>query len=227
MSQELDRVKDLDLQLFADDTGNDIDNTPKQDTQPKDDGGSKTFDEAYVKSLRDEAAKYRVKAKELEDKVSTLPNEITAKVLKALGLEPDPQKNFDQQLAEAQEKAAKAEVLAKQRLISAEVKLVAAEMGLIDADAALALMDKTNVTLDETGNVKGVKEALEALLQAKPWLKKVAGGTPVGSGTNPPGAGGAEVNPWKKDTFNLTQQAKILRENPALAARLKAEAGVK
>lgn len=227
MSQVLDRVKDLDLQLFADDTGNDIDNTPKQDTQPKDDGGSKTFDETYVKSLRDEAAKYRIKAKELEDRVSTLPNEITAKVLKALGLEPDPDKNFEKQLAEAQEKAAKAEALANQRLISAEVKLVAAEMGLIDADAALALMDKTNVALDETGNVKGVKEALEVLAAAKPWLKKNDTKQSVGSGTNPPGAGGSEINPWRKETFNLTQQAKVLRENPALAARLRQEAGVK
>lgn len=227
MSQVLDRVKDLDLQLFADDTGNDIDNTPKQDTQPKDDGGSKTFDETYVKSLRDEAAKYRVKAKELEDKVSTLPNEITAKVLKALGLEPDPQKNFDQQLADANKKAQEAEQRANVRLINAEVKLLAAEMGLIDADAALALMDKANVAVDEHGAVKGVKEALEALVAAKPWLKTADTKQPVGGGTNPPGAGGADVNPWKKDTFNLTQQAKILKENPALAARFRAEARVK
>ena len=113
-----------------------------------------------------------------------------------------------------------------QRLINAEVKLLAAEMGLIDADAALALMDKANVEVDESGNVIGVKEALEALVETKPWLKK-AEAKPVGSGTNPPGAGVAEPNPWKQETFNLTQQAKILRENPALAARLKAEAGVK
>lgn len=33
------------------------------------------------------------------------------------------------------------------------------------------------------------------------------------------------VNPWRKETLNLTQQGKILTDNPALAARLKAEAG--
>lgn len=216
MSQEL---RDIDLQLFAENAGNETEKPENEDLQ-------KTYDEAYVKSLREEAAKYRVKAKELEDKVSTLPNEITAKVLKALGLEPDPEKNFDQQLQEANRKAQEAEQKANQRLINAEVKLLAAEMGLIDADAALALMDKANVEVDESGNVIGVKEALEALVETKPWLKK-AEAKPVGSGTNPPGAGGAEPNPWKKETFNLTQQAKILRENPALAARLKAEAGVK
>ena len=231
MSQELNTLSGIDLQLFAE--GDKADPTKDQLSQDKDgpQGGSqggdaKTFDEAYVKSLREEAAKYRTKAKELESKLETLPTEITSKVLKALGLEPDPQKNFEQQLAEANRKAQEAEQKAKARLIAAEVKLLAAEMGLIDADAALALMDKSSVEVDDAGNVKGVKEALEALAKAKPWLKKQASG-PVGSGTNPPGAGGTEVNPWKKESFNLTMQAKILRENPALAARLKAEAGVK
>ncbi|HHW26244.1 MAG TPA: hypothetical protein GXX23_02760 [Firmicutes bacterium] len=232
MSQALRDVVDrfIDLQLFAE--GDKADPTKDQLSQDKDgpQGGSqggdtKTFDEAYVKSLREEAAKYRTKAKELESKLETLPTEITSKVLKALGLEPDPQKNFEQQLAEANRKAQEAEQKAKARLIAAEVKLLAAEMGLIDADAALALMDKSNVEVDDAGNVKGVKEALEALVKAKSWLKKQSG--PVGGGTNPPGAGGAEVNPWKKETFNLTKQAQILKENPALAARFKAEAGVR
>jgi hypothetical protein len=229
MSQVLkDSVQRLiDLQLFADGGGADpTEDQPSEDKDGSQGGGAKTFDEAYVKSLREEAAKYRTKAKELESKVETLPNEITSKVLKALGLEPDPQKNFEQQLAEANRKAQEAEQKAKTRLVAAEVKLLAAEMGLIDADAALALMDKSNVEVDDAGNVKGIKEALGTLVQAKPWLKKQAGGQ-VGSGTNPPGAGGTEVNPWKQETFNLTMQARILKENPALAARLKAEAGVK
>lgn len=226
MSQVLrDLLRDIDLQMFAD---GDPDSPDADDTDPKDSGSQKTFDEAYVRSLRDEAAKYRVKAKELEDKVSTLPNEITAKVLKALGLEPDPDKNFENQLAEAQKKAQEVERRANERLLSAEVRLQAAELGLVDADAAMLLMDKAAVAVDEAGNVTGVKEALEALVAAKPWLKKAAAASgQVGSGTNPPGAGGGEPNPWKKETFNLTQQAKILRENPALAARLKQEAGVK
>lgn len=39
--------------------------------------------------------------------------------------------------------------------------------------------------------------------------------------------GGGAVNPWKPETVNYFQQAKILRENPTLAAQLKAAAGVK
>jgi hypothetical protein len=43
------------------------------------------------------------------------------------------------------------------------------------------------------------------------------------------GEGQAQVkgvmNPWRRETFNLTQQGKILTENPTLAAQMKAEAG--
>jgi hypothetical protein len=36
----------------------------------------------------------------------------------------------------------------------------------------------------------------------------------------------AHVNPWKTATFNLTDQGRILRADPALAERLKREAFV-
>ena len=93
-----------------------------------------------------------------------------------------------------------------------------------NAKAVKALLDMEKVKLDGD-QLLGIDEQLKALQQSDQYLFGDSG--KVGGGTNPPGAGGAEVNPWKKDTFNLTQQAKILRENPALAARLKAEAGVK
>ncbi|NLL02631.1 MAG: hypothetical protein GX265_06420, partial [Mollicutes bacterium] len=105
----------MDLQLFADPEPQG-DPTPEPEPQEP-----KTFDETYVKELRTEAAKYRTKAKELEQQLQTLPGEITGKVLAALGLEPDPQKNFDQQLAEANKKAQEAEKRANERLVRAEV----------------------------------------------------------------------------------------------------------
>jgi len=33
-----------------------------------------------------------------------------------------------------------------------------------------------------------------------------------------------EKNPWAKETLNLTEQARILKEDPQLAAKLKSEA---
>jgi len=44
------------------------------------------------------------------------------------------------------------------------------------------------------------------------------------SGHKPPmgGSGNTNINPWAKDTFNLTQQGKMLQDNPTLAATLMA-----
>lgn len=76
--------------------------------------------------------------------------------------------------------------------------------------------------------VTGLDSLVETMVKEKSWLLGASGASgQVGSGTNPPGAGGGDVNPWKPETFNLTNQAKILQENPSLAARLKQEAGVK
>ncbi len=90
--------------------------------------------------------------------------------------------------------------------------------------AVKALLDMDKVKLDGD-QLLGIDEQLKALQQSDPYLFGDAG--KVGGGTNPPGAGNSEVNPWKPETFNLTLQGQILREDPAKATRMKAEAGVK
>lgn len=233
MSQVLNMLRDIDLQLFADgggggDGGGQGGNPPQNPPQnppnnppPSNPPAGRTFTEDYVTSLRTESAGYRTQLRAME------------KALKEyLGLKPDDDIKDVGQALTAQKTTHQAAVEqatknAKALLVKAEVKVLAKDLDIVDADAAMALADLTKVQVTDDGKVEGVKEALEALLTAKPWLKKATGSGQVGSGTNPPGAGGTEVNPWKKDTFNLTQQAKILKENPALAARFKAEAGAK
>ena len=93
-----------------------------------------------------------------------------------------------------------------------------------NAKAVKALLDMEKVKLDGE-QLLGLEEQLKAIQQSDPYLFGESG--KVGSGTNPPGAGNSEVNPWKPETFNLTLQGQILREDPAKATRMKAEAGVK
>ncbi len=93
-----------------------------------------------------------------------------------------------------------------------------------NAKAVKALLDMEKVKLDGE-QLLGLDDQLKALQQSDPYLFGDSG--KVGSGTNPPGAGNPEVNPWKPETFNLTLQGKILREDPAKATRMKAEAGIK
>ena len=50
---------------------------------------------------------------------------------------------------------------------------------------------------------------------------KVKGRTPSG---NPQQQAG-EVNPWKKETFNLTKQGEIIMSNPSVAEQMKRAAG--
>jgi len=51
----------------------------------------------------------------------------------------------------------------------------------------------------------------------------------LNSGTGDPdtgGKGGTGVNPWKSDSKNITEQARITKDNPTLATQLKKAAGV-
>ena len=90
--------------------------------------------------------------------------------------------------------------------------------------AVKALLDLEKVKLDGE-QLLGLDDQLKELQKSDAYLFGDSG--KVGSGTNPPGAGTGEANPWKKDSWNLTQQGKILLEDPAKATRMKAEAGVK
>ena len=92
--------------------------------------------------------------------------------------------------------------------------------------AVKALLDLEKVKLDGE-QLLGLDEQLKELQKSDSYLFGDSTPGKVGSGTNPPGAGNAEVNPWKKDNWNLTMQGKILKEDPAKATRMKAEAGVK
>ena len=93
-----------------------------------------------------------------------------------------------------------------------------------NAKAVKALLDLEKVKLDGE-QLLGLDDQLKELQKSDAYLFGESG--KVGSGTNPPGAGNPEANPWKKETWNLTQQGKILLEDPAKATRMKAEAGIK
>ena len=100
------------------------------------------------------------------------------------------------------------------------------------AKSAWKLEDGEPVLRDKDGNiVTGKKGALnfdewaaEHLRETHPFL------FPQPKGSGAPGNTGAQgqskVNPWAKDQRNLTEQARLRREDPELAQRLQQEAGV-
>lgn len=89
-------------------------------------------------------------------------------------------------------------------------------------DLLLTKFDQSKISIAEDGTVLGIDEQLTALKEQyrdlfKPDLK---GREPNNTGGTPPGV----KNPWSKEHFNLTEQGRILRENPELAVQLQASA---
>ncbi|MBG9548341.1 phage scaffolding protein [Cytobacillus firmus] len=135
----------------------------------------------------------------------------------------DLQKQYDT------EKAAYAQKLKDMQLTSALKLTLAADVH--DTDLVATLLDKSKIELDENGNIKaGLKEQLEALRESKAFLfvpkqegsdQKFKGFSPADG--KPAGAGGTK-NPFSKEHFNLTEQARLFKENPELYKQLKAQA---
>ena len=93
-----------------------------------------------------------------------------------------------------------------------------------DVDIVSNLFDKSKLILGEDGKVTGLDDQLKALQETKSFLFKTVGGKPK---YDPNGGGnGPTVNPFAKETFNLTEQGKLLRDNPEQAKALAAAAGV-
>ena len=98
------------------------------------------------------------------------------------------------------------------------------EAGVVDADYIIYKqggIDK--FTFDKEGNPVGIDDVVKPLKESSPHLFKTEPGAdykPAGGGTPP------SKNPFAKDSFNLTEQGKLLRENPAQAKVLASAAGV-
>ena len=113
--------------------------------------------------------------------------------------------------------------------IAALRKETAIELALKDAKArnikaVKALLDLDKVSLDGD-NILGLEEQLKGLKESDPYLfgeDKLSGREP-----KPPTDPVPDIykkNPFSKEFFNLTEQGRIYRENPELAAKLKAAA---
>ena len=91
--------------------------------------------------------------------------------------------------------------------------------------AVKALLDLETAELDGE-NVKGLEDQLKKLFETEDtkFLFDQTSGKPNFKGTKP-GEGkddgkGVTKNPWSKEHFNLTEQGKILTEDPELAQQL-------
>lgn len=136
--------------------------------------------------------------------------------------------NLKKQIKDLQDanKAAKTEYDEKMK----DMRLSTAIQIAIAADAqdvgiVSGLFDKSKLILSDDGKVTGLDEQLTALKKDKPFLFK--DDKTKSKGYEPNGGGQPQSkNPFAKETFNLTEQGRLLRENPEQARALAAAAGV-
>lgn len=107
-----------------------------------------------------------------------------------------------------------------------ELKDKLKELGVTDADYLIYKhggIDKFNY--DNGGNLIGLEDAVKPYKESIPHIFKT---DKIDTHYNPAGGkgGGNGSNPFAKETFNLTEQGKLLRDNPAQAKELASAAGI-
>ena len=178
--------------------------------------------EALMKQVNAEFPKHAVPKKDFNDKTAELKaaNDTIAE-LKAAGADNgDLQKKISDYETEIKTLKTAAENTRKEYALKEGLKAA----GALDADYVIYKqggLDK--FTFDRDGRPVGVEEVLKPLKESSPHLFKKAGGYDPAARGSPSGA----TNPWKKETFNLTEQGRILKQDPAQARELAAAAGVK
>ena len=116
---------------------------------------------------------------------------------------------LEQKLANMEKEKTKAELMAKYTKTLNEKNLPSELVNFI-------ITDNEEVINENIGKFENMfKSTVDSLVQ-----EKLKGGQYV----PPKGETPTTKNPFSKEHFNLTEQAKILKENPALAATLKASA---
>lgn len=170
----------------------------------------------HIKKLNDENASKRIDLK--------ASKEFKEALAEALGFKPDEVKETDVLNAKITEivnankdLTAKFEAAQKEAATlrkKAEVSELLKKAGLKDKAMNLVQLDAENLD-----------EAVNKIAEEYPELKvnfNLGGGSNPGNFNNP-----SMPNPYKKETLNLTKQMQLEQNNPTLAEKFKAEAGLK
>jgi len=168
--------------------------------------------------------------KQLAEQLAERDNQLS-QLKKAAGDNEELRKQIETLQAENKAKEQEFQTRLRDMAITTAIKLAVAGEAH-DPDLVVSLIDKSKVEVDEQGNIKsGLEDQLKTLRESKAFLfvQKQADTQGKFKGMNPadgrePSKGGIK-NPWSKEYFNLTEQGRILRENPELAEQLKAQAG--
>lgn len=180
--------------------------------------------EATMKSINAEFPKHAVPKQDYNDKVKELitANDTIKDLKKNNADNEELQQKVKNYETEIDGYKTAAENAKKEYVLKDKLK----EAGATDVDYIIYKqggLDK--FTFDKDGKVIGLDDVLKPMREASPHLFKNAGGT---GGYNPAGGGKPPVNnPFAKETYNLTEQGRLFKQNPEQARQMAAAAGVK
>lgn len=89
-----------------------------------------------------------------------------------------------------------------------------------NSKALKALLDIEGIKYQD-GKLNGLEEQLNALKESDSYLFETSVPANTGGVGNFARGTNQITNPWAKETFNLTEQARLLKENPTLAAQFR------
>lgn len=135
---------------------------------------------------------------------------------------------LQERLAKLEQAKAEAEAEASKLRRSQRIEDILKASGIkfidnVDPEFLRGAFARTFDEVDDLTDDTRVKELVGSFRAANKGLVLDTTGSGTGRQTQP-GSGSGAKNPWSKDSFNLTQQVALERENPAEAARMKAAA---
>lgn len=208
-------------EIGADVQGTETDTTESPAAEP--DKAEKTYDEKYVKKLRDEAAAARVKGKEAaeqaaKDAADSAQKALTEQIARTLGLikddtPPDPadllKQAQDRETALAAERDTVAEKLrnyARKDAITAAASKVDGDLAsLLDSRTVNAAIEKLDTDADDFASQ--VDALVSAAVESNPKLKKTvaqvaaprSGGDMSGGNASPNSTGEKDIDSFRRD----------------------------
>lgn len=176
-----------DSQVFAGGPNSPVGESVPETPMPEAVTETKVFDEAYVKSLREEAAKHRTEkqkqAKETESLMARLAEFENAQLTES--------ERAKKEFEETRGRADKNESRARELEIKYQLALAAVDPAneIGDVKAAIKLMDRDTLEFDDNGKITNLQDALETLKAEYPSV--------VASARNPSAPHTGNTNPAK------------------------------
>lgn len=202
-------VSSSESEVFVGGPNSPVDETPVVDTPTPE---PKTFDESYVKQLREEAAKHRTeKQREAKEKESLM-----ARLKEFEDAQLSESERFQNEFEETRKRAEANETRAREAELKYQLALAAQGENISDVKAAVKLADRGLIEFGDDGSIQNISDVISGLRNEYPSLFNPSFKAPNTGVTNPAKAP-SEKKYTREDLKSMTPERRVeLLESGAL-----------